>query len=171
MIDGRSRLDHSLSHTVAALCQPRPTAWEIVSKRTVKPERGVPIETAHADLHRSAEPLAFLQAVANSIRGHLRVVGWPDRVRSTGRVAQRQEAAPCGFNCSFARDTLSVQCRTCSVNLSEFQFECPNSNTGTKPEMESAWRSLVSLARPCRDQPTGRCPRTRQGHPIAGCRS
>src|SRR5579859_3084538 len=25
-------------------------------------------------------------------------LGWPDRVRSTGRVAQRQEAAPCEFN-------------------------------------------------------------------------
>jgi len=24
--------------------------------------------------------------------------GWPDRVRGTGRVAQRQEAAPCRFN-------------------------------------------------------------------------
>jgi len=26
--------------------------------------------------------------------------GWPGRVRSTGRVAQRQEAAPCGFSCT-----------------------------------------------------------------------
>jgi hypothetical protein len=28
--------------------------------------------------------------------------GWPGRVLCTGRVAKRQEAAPCGLSCSFA---------------------------------------------------------------------
>ena len=30
-------------------------------------------------------------------------LGWPDRVRSTARVAKRQEAAPCGFKWSQVR--------------------------------------------------------------------
>ena len=39
--------------------------------------------------------------------------GWPGRVRSTGRVAKRQEAAPYGFNCSSAGLPRSV----CLVGL------------------------------------------------------
>src|SRR5258708_36766680 len=52
---------------------------------------------------------------------------WPGHVRSTHRVAQRQEAAPCRFNLKFAFPNTMFACRLF---------------------FERAWRSLLSLRDP-----------------------
>ena len=44
--------------------------------------------------------------------------GWPDRVRSTGRVAQRQEAAPCRFK--WYRPCRITNLRACYVRRENY---------------------------------------------------
>src|SRR5579872_3011977 len=97
-----------------------------------------------------------------SIDRNLRMVGWPGRVRSTGRVAQRQEAAPCGF----------VVDRGTPVDrlLHRPQFAGVCRTMGERSSCEQReWHSLLFLRNPAalRDGRATRTGRAWPGGPVA----